>query len=282
MAGLQQLKKRLRSIKTTQQIADAMKTVASAKFSKLSGKTKAYKSYTDALMQISVSCGSTALLDNITGDSNPLYIVLGANRGLCGAFNSELHSFAEKTLKAVPNAAVYVCGRAAVNYFTEKKLPYLKEFVFSDIPATEEWHPLCIEFNKEFDNGKFTSVNVIYSNFVNTMVQTPVVKQILPRKSQILEGAALDDSCIFEPDLPAVQNALSEKLSDSEFYACVLSSATAYQAAALMAMRTASDNAYEAEKTLETKINKMRQTAVTAGVIETSSSERQGEDVWKM
>ena len=279
MAGLQQLKKRLRSVNTTSQIAAAMKTVSSAKFSRLSAKNREYKEYAESLRSIFASCPAEFEADTAVQcrTAPPCYILLGSNRGLCGSYNIELNSFAEKILKEEKDSYVIVCGKAAANYFKDKKILFNSSLVFPDVPSFEDYKKLFSEVKSKYLSGEISSVNMIYSEFVNTLVQTPSVRRILPF-SRPESRRASSDSFIFEPDKETVFRALLEKLIDCDLYACVLEAATGCQAATLMAMRTAADNASQAAFNLTSQINKKRQSEVTAGVIETTSDMLRGEE----
>ncbi len=278
MAGLQQLKNRLRSIKITAQIADAMKTVSSAKLSKLTQKNKYYAEYTAALAKLSAACGVVG--ENSHANTRPCFLVLGSNRGLNGSFNSELHSFAEKTLRQQNGAVVYVCGKSAESFFCEKEIPFRYSFTFNDIPSIEDYEPLFSALIAKYLSGEITSINVIYSKYINTLKQIPEVLRVLPSEAE--ESAAAENEPLFFPEKQAICKRVDELLIKSRLYSCALSTATGSQAATLMAMRTASDNAAQAVLSLTTEINKKRQNRVTADVIETGSGLKGDEDAWKM
>lgn len=274
MAGIQQLKKRLKSVNTTSQIADAMKTVSSTKFSKLSVQNRLNMNYDETLSKILEFCGEdfAGSMPAVCADAPPCYIVLGSNRGLCGNYNADLNSFAQQVTDS-QNAFVILCGKATITYFNDKNIHYNESGIFPDTPKFEDYRKLFEMTKAKYEEGEISSVNIIYSKYVNTLVQTPFVRCVLPIEKSFESNAQkfMPHSFIFEPDKQTVCKALISKMIDCEFYACVIEAATGCQAATLMAMRTASDNATDAALNLTMQINKKRQSEVTAGVIETTS-----------
>lgn len=264
MAGLGQLKKRLRGVRISGQLAGAMKTVASAKYARLNRRLIAYRHYLHKLERL---CGLYGRHDVPEPVGKSLYIVLGINRGLCGAYNAELHAFAASLLEAEPDAMLAVCGKKAVAFFEAKGVRPDRVFALSDTPTPEECTPLYEYAAGLLADGAVERVMLVRQTFVNTLTQKPVLSPLLP----ITGDRASGEELLLIPDPATVRERLLVQLAKGRLYRAALDAALSAQAATLGAMRTAYDNAKECAEKLEHEINRKRQSAVTAGVIETFS-----------
>lgn len=264
MAGLEQLKKRLRGVRISGQLAGAMKTVASAKYAKLNRRFVAYRHY---LHQLERLCGLYGRSDIPMPEGKSLYIVLGFNRGLCGAYNAELHTFASAVLAAEPDAMLAVCGKKAIAFFEARGVRADRTFALSDTPTIEECLPLYEYAAEVLARGEAKRVMLVRQSFVNTLTQKPILTPLLP----VTGDRASEGELLLIPDAATVRECLLVQLAKGRLYRAVLEAALAAQAATLSAMRTAYDNAKECAEKLEHEINRKRQSAVTTGVIETSA-----------
>ncbi len=328
MAELGQLKKLLRGVEISGQLAGAVKTAASAKLSVLNRLYSSYRTYTEELESIvnsllahdegspaadekekagsmhssspsdsstfgSSPFGSSTPDSSTSGSSHhgehtlspverknvdsdvrlkPYYIIIGHNKGLCGSFNSELHSYADEYIAKHGNGKLYVCGKCAIAYF-EGKATVDGTFVLSDIPKSEQCKPLFEQLINALMYERAT-VTLIYQQFINTLTQTPAVKILNPpaKRNYNIKGRknteVHDILCV--PDRMTVETYIQRKFYETILHKLVLESALSAQSATLTAMRTAYDNAVETAETLENEINKTRQRAVTTGVLETA------------
>lgn len=270
MAGLAQLKKRLRGVELSGQLAGAMKTVASAKFARLNKRYTTYRRYAEELELLLRRCGGV-LPPALTGEPKErrCYLVLGYNRGFCGGYNAELHAFADRVLGRDPGAVLFVSGKAAVAHFAEKKQEIERQFVLPDIPDTTDCREMLEAVLAVYLSGEVSAVHILRQRYVNTLTQTPEELQLLPIKGEWEPGALPE--WLLLPDRETVFAGLWRRAMEAELYGAVLETAIGAQASTLTAMRTASDNAAKTAEKLENEINKKRQSAVTSGVIETAS-----------
>lgn len=304
MAELGQLKKRLRGVELSAQLAGAVKTAASAKLSIINRLYSSYRTYAGELEKIVDSFlahdgGSTADngeaafthslphsgssdpkasaaspfgRENGGSDGQPCYVIIGHNKGLCGSFNAELHAFADEYIAKHGDGKLYICGKCAIAYFGEKAAAS-GAFVLSDIPKAEQCKPLFDQLINALMVER-TSVTLIYQQFINTLTQIPAVKILTPPPNKDFnakgrkEKTASDILCV--PDRMTVESSIESRFYETLLYRFVLESALSAQSATLTAMRTAYDNAVETAETLENEINKTRQRAVTTGVLETA------------
>lgn len=272
MAGLNELKKHLRSVQVVGQLAGAMKTISSVKYSRINALYSEYSAYADDCGDLLREFGDSAFA---VAEPNPnapdCYVIIGSNRGLCGGYNAELHTYAEEVLRAAGKPyRLIVCGKNACTHFRDKKEEIFREFVFSDVPSYEECLELCNLLQDDYLSGNIASVRIIRQKFKNMLNQTPEVLPLLPLEKSG-GGSRQSDDFLFVPDRETVVSSIAEKCLDSVIYAKVLEAAAGAQAATLMAMRSAYDNAEESGAKLETELNRRRQSEVTAGVLETSS-----------
>lgn len=282
MPSIQSLKKELRGIRSTQKLTKAMRTVSAAKFSKLNA---AYGQYSEYGRQCK------AVFDEYQGDfldavqkrdpsAPPAYIVLASNKGLCGSFNAEVFRFAGEELAKQDSFRLIACGKKTIRFFTGKNIPMEKGYILQDVPTYEESSVLLDEVLQLMRNGEISGVNVIYPRYINMLNQQPEICELFPvggcgqpgpGKESKAEKKGQPALCV--PDRHTLIDKTAEPLFHSMFYELVLETALGAQAATLMTMRTAYDAATEFCEQLEGEINRKRQGAVTADVIETSSGE---------
>ena len=268
MAAIQSLKKQLRGIRSTQKLTKAMKTISTVKFSKLNGINSRYAPYGKECASMLERFGSA--FEEVIGAADPAapaaVVVMAANKGLCGSFNAELLHFAEGKLQEIGDYRLYACGKKASQYFKSKKIEADKEVVFGDIPAYEEASALLSELIERRKRGEIGRVAVIYPAYRNMMIQQPTLKELFSGA----ESAAPADA-LYLPDRQTLVERSAEAVYRSVFFGFVLETAVGAQAATLMTMRAAFDTATEYCAQLEGQINRMRQSAVKADVIETSA-----------
>ena len=269
MPAIQSLKKQLRGIRSTQKLTKAMKTISTVKFSKLNTLHGRYAAYGKACSGMFAQFGA-GFVDAIKmadpGAPNAV-VVLASNKGLCGSFNAELLNFAKEKLTG--EYRLVACGKKAIQYFKSKNIPMEKEVVFGDIPSYEETAALLetlIEWRK---TGKISGVYVIYPRYHNMMMQIPALHPLFKAEEQDETGSVL-----FVPDRSTIVEKSARTVFCAMFYSLVLEAALGAQAATLMTMRSAYDTATEYCVQLEGQINRKRQSAVTADVLETATEWR--------
>ena len=245
-----------------------MKTVSTVKFSKLNAAFNEYSSYGRQCEKV-FSIFGKELLTSVaeTDPSAPeAVIIIASNKGLCGNFNAELLNFALEQIKNFKNPYIYVCGKKAIGFLRSKKIDFKKEIIFGDIPDYNEVAELFEEIVELRKSGKISKVYVIYPAYKNMMQQQPICTDFFGVKD--IEN---EKQVLFVPDKQAINNTISKTVFKSMLYEIVLEAAIGAQAATLMTMRSAYDTATEYAENLEKEINRLRQSAVTADVIETSA-----------
>ena len=270
MPTIQNLKKKLQVILSTRKLTQAMKTASTIKYSKLSALYSGYEKYESQCSRIYQSYRKD--FNSVFACKNPqapvLYLMLSSNKGMCGSFNAELFSFFENQLQGHQSPdVVFCCGKKGKEYLDNKKIPYRKAYVFSDIPAYADAENLFCDIRELMEGGEISAVKMVYPQYRNMMKQTPVCEELFTFE----EAEGGQEDVLFVPDKQTVILRTAEKILVSILYKKILETALGAQAATLSTMRSAYDTASEYSAQLETQINRLRQSQVTADVIEVSS-----------
>lgn len=270
MASLRELRKHLKSIQTTEQLAGAMKTVSAAKFSRVSGVLEGYKPYADTCRAMMERFGTSMaeVLPCVNPDAPDCYVVIAGNRGLCGGYNILLLDYADEVLaNAERPYRLVVCGKMAAVHFEGKAEDV---FLYPDVPDYDACMALCERLRMAYTAGEIASVNLVYQSFVNTLTQTPVTYRLLPLTEESGGETLPEDDTLYVPDRETVLRSACLNCVNAAMYSVILEACAGAQAATLMAMRSAYDNAQESSAKLETIISRKRQSEVTASVLETA------------
>ena len=271
MASLLELKKHLHSIRTTGQLAGAMKTVSAAKLSRLNGALQNFSGYRDICTGMTERFGRD--LSEMFPCRNPsaprCFVILGANRGLCGGYNMELYSHAESVLREASGPyLLIVVGKHAINHFREAGYSLQGEHLLPETLHYEDCMTLLGQLLELYDTGTVSTVELLYQRFVNMLTQTPASHTLLPIAP--VETDACEPETLYVPDRETVLRSAAATCVNADFYAHILEAAAGNQAATLIAMRSAFDNAEASAASLESAISRQRQSEVTSSVIETA------------
>ena len=271
MAGLRELKNRLGSIQTVGQLSGAMRTVSAAKYSRVSSVRNQFLPYATACNELMEAFGPALTQAIPCGDPEApkCFVVLAGNRGLCGGFNVEIISYATELLKqeTEPYRLITV-GKKAESAMQEAGFTVHRAYSFADVPSFSECSELLTQLRGDYMAGEISSVTMIYQKFINMLTRQAGKSQILPMGDVEASGTG---ETLFIPDQNTVLRSAALSCVDSAIFAIILEAAAGAQAATLVAMRSAYDNAQESILALETEISRRRQSDITASVIETST-----------
>lgn len=279
MASLLELKKHLHSVQMTGQLAGAMKTVSAAKLNRLNGALQSFSSYQSLCQQMIDRFGNdlSEMYPCHNPDAPVCYVLLGANRGLCGGYNLELYSYTNMVLEQDKSDKLFlVVGKHAIAHYGNGSLPLHKTVVLPDNFRYEDCMALLDEIVSLYESGAVSSVVLVYQAFVNMLTQVPTKHCLLPLSATETEpveksGKHGEKSAeLYVPDKETVLYAAARTCLQADFYSHMLEAGAGNQAATLIAMRSAFDNAEESAAKLESAISRKRQSDVTSSVIETS------------
>ncbi len=266
MATLPELKKKLRSIKSTEKMTKAMKTVAAAKYSRNNRLFDGYSQYSDSCYGVykKFEGNINAYFPTACDSAPPAVFIFSSNKGMCGGFNTELFNFAAERLKELPkDTKLFPCGKKAINHFSEKMLPFEKGFTFSDTPSYEEAERFLDEILTFREKGEISSVYFIYPVYKNVLKQIPSITELFSVQEEASDDGD-DTQELFIPDKETVMKEIARKVIFSAVFGIILQTALGAQAATLTTMRSAYDTAVSYSQILETQINRQRQAQITS------------------
>ncbi|HYC89292.1 MAG TPA: ATP synthase F1 subunit gamma [Thermoanaerobaculia bacterium] len=273
------LRRRIRSVKNTQQITKAMKMVAAAKLRRAQERMMAARPYSAALRQVLASMSTRVdmnqhpLLQEREQENKVLLVVVTADRGLAGAFNTNILRAAQNAIleKAWPEVHLLPIGRKALDFFKRRRWPILRQ-------ATGVYQALSLDtardiatgVTNDFVSGEFDAVYVIYNEFKSIIAQRVTLDRLLPLPREWAtdqpQDAAID--YLYEPDPAAILSDLLPKHIEFQLYRVLLESAAAEQGARMTAMESATKNASEMISHLTLTYNRIRQASITKEIIE--------------
>jgi F-type H+-transporting ATPase subunit gamma len=287
MANFKAIRIRIASVKSTKQITAAMKMVSAAKLRRAQDKIVRLRPYAYKLHEILVGLSRSLAdseIENIYGRASAtekvLIIVITSNRGLCGAFNSNVirearRIVSEKYLEQFNkgNVSFLTIGKKGYDYLRKLNLKMLPErnSIFNNL-TFDNASSIAEEVMAAFVNGDYDKVEIVYNQFKNAAVQYLTVEQFLPVETVgAVSGAAAPVDYIYEPTKEEIIKELIPKSLKIQFYKAILDSFVAEHGARMTAMHKATDNATQMIRELALQYNKARQAAITNQILEVVS-----------
>ncbi|KFF21832.1 ATP synthase F1 subunit gamma [Chryseobacterium sp. JM1] len=278
MANLKEIRGRISSISSTMQITRAMKMVSAAKLKKAQDAIVMLRPYSEKLQEIIQNVNSSSDPDQVSIYAQKrevkrvLFIAVTSNRGLAGAFNSnvvkELNIQFQN--KAQYEVEVLTIGKKAYDAVRKTRAVYSNESAVFDNLNFEAVSHLTEAAMSSFKEGKFDEVYVIYNKFINAATQEVTTEQVLPISMAEADPAApqVETDYIFEPNRAEILDNLIPKSIKTQVFKAVLDSVASEHGARMTAMHKATDNAQELKNDLVIFYNKARQAAITNEILE--------------
>lgn len=284
MANTKELRNRIKSVKSTQQMTKAMKMVAAAKLRRAQDGITRLRPYALKLNEImgNLAANVSEEIDSPYAKAHKpekvLIVVVTSNRGLCGAFNTNVNKEAARVIKelyaeqdAAGNVEVLTIGKKAYDFFKRRgyKLVGENHDVYADL-SYETVNNVASMVMDGFVAGRWNRVDLVFNEFVNIMTQARKHEQFLPIEATAkVEGESTSNAdYIFEPDMAEILESLIPKSLRTQFYKAVLESNAGEQGARMVAMDNATTNAEELLKSLKLAYNQARQAAITTEILE--------------
>jgi F-type H+-transporting ATPase subunit gamma len=277
MATVRQIRRRVRSVTSIAKVTKAMELVAGSKMRRSQTRALSARPYADKMLDVlgdlaKQQPGDAPLHPFLTvrEPERALVIFLSPNRGLAGGLPSNMNrraaSFALE--QEVPVSFITV-GRKGRDFIVRVGQPLVAEFTMPDYPELLDTLPITRILIDEYESGRVDRVYLLYPQFVNTAVQTPTVKQILPIQPQDIEDRTVEDiDYIYEPSAEAVFSELLPRYIEMTVYEAILESEASELSARMVAMRNATDAANEMIGTLTLIYNKARQEQITKELLD--------------
>ncbi len=273
MAGAKEIKSKIGSINNTRKITSAMEKVAVSKMRKAQDRVAHSRPYAEAMRKVigNIANGTIEYRHPFLTErpvKNVGYIVISTDRGLCGGLNTNEFKRVLQELKAWKeqgvNAEFALIGNKATAFFKRFGGKVLAAQAGSgDTPRLADVIGSVRVMLNAFEQGKIDRLYVVYNKFVNTMKQEPVVEQLLPLPKAELSARSHSWDYIYEPDPKVILDKLLDRYIESQVYQGVVENAASEQAARMVAMKAATDNAGNLMDELKLVYNKARQAAIT-------------------
>ncbi len=274
MANLKDIRDRIKSVKSIQKVTKAMKMVAAAKMRKAQERMEQARPYTDSLSEI-----IEYLLPDIDRDNLPLldireikrkaYVIVCADRGLAGAFNTNLLKIAQKEIDEFgkENIDIFCIGKKARDHFTYRNYNVIESHI-------EFWAEMEFEnaimigrsVIDHFTSGAVDEIHVVYNYFVNIAQQEVKSETLLPLSYDTNDSTSSDR--LYEPSKDELVGALIPRHLNVQMWKYLLESYASEQAARMLSMENATSNAQDMIKDLTLQFNKARQAAITTEMLE--------------
>ncbi|MEI6898435.1 MAG: ATP synthase F1 subunit gamma [Bacteroidota bacterium] len=286
MAGLKEVRIRIASVKSTQQITNAMKMVAASKLRKAQNAIVKLRPYAAKLQEIlknlsgSIEESSENAYSNQRNPEKILIIPVTSNRGLCGGFNSNVIKAVNHLIATTyedqfrrGNVSLACVGRKGSEFFSKRnyKVVGVHDSLFDRL-TYDNVATFAEDLMKSFVNKDYDRIILVYNQFKNAAVQRLMVEQFLPvvpsEKTTETKKPTTAIDYIFEPDNETILRELIPKTLRIQVYKSLIDSYASEQGARMTAMQQAADNAQEILKGLQLSYNKARQAAITKEILE--------------
>jgi F-type H+-transporting ATPase subunit gamma len=286
MANTQDIRRRIKSIRNTSQITKAMQMVAASKMRKAQQHALAGRPYASLMNKVLVSLQKRTdprlhPLLHIRPLKKDLVLIISTDKGLCGALNTNLLREAANFDSA--KTAFVVTGKRARQFIARTKRELLADFELKDSPSFVETKAVSKFCTEKFLNREVDKVSVLYTHFINTINQRPVVETLLPISSFDLPKSELDEDAtrdvdpmlgyVFEPNAETVLDVMLPYYLQYQVFQMILDARASEHSARMVAMKNATDNANQFIKDLTLEYNKMRQAGITTELLEIATAQ---------
>jgi F-type H+-transporting ATPase subunit gamma len=286
MANTQDIRRRIKSIRNIGQLTKAMQMVAASKMRRAQQHALAGRPYSALMNRVLVSLQKRTdprlhPLLNIRDVKKQLVLIISTDKGLAGALNTNL--FREASNFDQSQTVFVVTGKKARQFVARTKRELLADFELKDSPSFVETKAISKFCTEKFLNREVDKVSVLYTHFINTVNQKPVVQTLLPisafdlPKGEKAEGAAEDVDpmlgYVFEPSAELVLDAVLPYYIQFQVFQMILDARASEHSARMVAMKNATDNSVQFIKDLTLEYNKMRQASITTELLEIATAQ---------
>lgn len=276
MASLRDIKTKITTTKKTSQITKAMQMVASSKLNRAEHQAKGYKPYMDKMQEVVMSVASGS-----KGTNHPMlqarpvkrtgYIVITSDRGLAGAYNSNILRAVSAKINATHQSpdeyGIVVIGRVGRDFLKKRGFIVMDEIIgLGDEPLFEDIKSITSRVVSMYNDGAFDEVHMYYNHYVSAIQQDVTERKLLPLVD--IKQEAKPSLYEFEPSEEEILSSLLPQYAESLIYGALLDGKASEHAARMTAMKNATDNAKEMIDKLTIQYNRARQAAITQEITE--------------
>ncbi|WP_300630553.1 ATP synthase F1 subunit gamma [uncultured Thomasclavelia sp.] len=274
--GMQEIKRRIKSVESTKKITKAMELVATSKLRKTRNQLEQSKPYysevAKTVAELLANCkgnNDSAYLKENKDVTKEAYIVIASSLGLCGGYNANVFKEIKDVIKA--DDYVYSIGSKASSYL-KKNHQGITDTKFEDLNTTFNFKDitrLVTELTNMYCNQEISKIKIVYTEFINNLTFKPRIVTLLPIDADSFEDIELSKKeTLFEPGPEEVLNSLIPMYLQAVIYGYIIESVTSENASRRTSMENATDNADELTEQLLLKYNQARQTAITNEISE--------------
>ncbi|MBE6098072.1 MAG: ATP synthase F1 subunit gamma [Schwartzia succinivorans] len=299
MASLQDIRRRIKSVKSIQQITKAMKMVAAARLRRAQMAAIANKPYANKMAEVVESVAANVgdfkhpLLESHPGGKE-LFLIVASDKGLAGAYASNVFKEAVSHIPDKSAADLITIGRKTEEHFRNRNYNIVKSYIgISERPTFDDAKAIAKDITERYESGEYSVVHIVYTRFVSAISSVPETFQLLPFEGLVGDNTKAeenseeenfgeeslldsksdddymdDDKYIFEPNAEEVLGYLLPQYLVTMIYAAQLQAAASELSSRMTAMSNATDNAEELNKKLDLQYNKVRQANITREISE--------------
>jgi F-type H+-transporting ATPase subunit gamma len=282
MAGsgqIRQLRRRIRSVRSTQKITRAMEMIAASRILRAQRRVQAARPYAEQITEVikGLSVSNEVRRHPLLTErevTNVAVIVNTSDRGLAGAYNANVLKIAERTIReeeaAGRNVDLYVIGKKGAGYFTYRsRRPAQAWEGIADTPAIDSAVGIAETVMTRFAAGELDRVWLVYTDFRSSLTQVPVRMELLPLKAEEFEGGeSIAPEFLFEPAQAELLERLIPRYVEAKVFHGLLESSASEHASRQRAMKSATDNAQQVANALARVMNQARQDQITTEISE--------------
>jgi F-type H+-transporting ATPase subunit gamma len=275
------LRRRIRSVQATKKITKAMELIATSRILKAQQRVVAARPYSERITEVMRNLaaagagGDSPLLAERDDVRTVAYVVIAADRGLCGAYNSSVIRAAERSMQRQRaegrETRLVTVGKKAASYFRFRGWAIDANFQgFADQPAYEDARRIAEHVATRFESGEYDLVELAYTQFLSVASQRVVIRRFMPLDRSMIEQAAEGPHADyeFEPDPQEILDRLLPRYAEARLYAALLDGAASFFASQQRAMKSATDNAEDLIVRYTRAMNRARQDAITTEIME--------------
>jgi F-type H+-transporting ATPase subunit gamma len=275
------LRRRIRSVQATKKITKAMELIATSRIVKAQQRVAAARPYSERITEVirnlaaAGAGGDSPLLAERDDVRTVAYVVIAADRGLCGAYNSSVIRAAERSMQRQRaegrQTRLVTVGKKAASYFRFRGWDIDGRFEgFADQPAYKDARSIAEHVVTRFESGEYDLVELAYTRFLSVASQRVVIRRFVPLDQSMIEQAAEGPHADyeFEPEPQEILDRLLPRYAEARLYAALLDGAASFLAAQQRAMKSATDNAEDLIVRYSRAMNRARQDAITTEIME--------------
>lgn len=277
MGSLREIETRINSTKKTSQITRAMQMVSASKLNRAEVAAKAFVPYMEKIQEVTSAIASGTTEEHPMLVSRPVkktaYIVITADRGLCGGYNSNViravSNAIEKRHKSKDEVVLFTIGRKGYEFFGKRGYDIIDSVIgLSDHPSFAEVKDIAQKAVAMFADSTYDEVYMYYTHYINVISKEVTEQKVLPLTDIAQEGEETTSSYEFEPSAKKILEVLLPQYAESLIFGALLDSKASEHASSMTAMQSATDNAGELIDSLTLQFNRARQAAITQEITE--------------